>query len=219
MSKIITQSSLADKVYALLKSQILSGELAGGMTIPEEQLAQEYGVSRTPIREAIRRLSEYGLVILKPRSHAMVYTVNEKEAHDIGMVRVALEQLAVDEITPDRVEKHIEQLSRLSADCQYYFGIGERGKLFMMDSMFHLELVKCTGNLALYSLYERLDSQVQLLRIAQNLPTPRLGEIINQHATMVQYLRTGEKGACKDLIRRHIMNREEGGKEVPINGS
>ena len=73
MTYSINKESLSDKVYALVKHQILSGELTGGMVISEEQLAQQFGVSRTPIREAIRRLSEYGLVIIKPRSHAMVY--------------------------------------------------------------------------------------------------------------------------------------------------
>ncbi len=213
MPQIITQSSLADKVYSLLKSQILSGELAGGMTIPEEQLAQEFGVSRTPIREAIRRLAEYGLVVLKPRSHATVYKVNKKEAQDIARVRVSLEQLAVDELTLKAIEKNIEKLSRLSADCQYYMGVGNRAELFVRDSMFHLELVRCTGNKALYTLYERLDSQVQLLRIAQNLPDDELSKIVNQHGLFVQHLRNGEKDAMKRLIRQHILHYNGNGED------
>jgi DNA-binding GntR family transcriptional regulator len=204
VSKIIVQSSLADKVYDLLKRQILSGEIKGGMTIPEEQLAQEFGVSRTPIREAIRKLSEYGLVVLKPRTHAMVYKVDEKEAKDIAKVRIALEQLAVETLTTRSIEDHVDILSRLSAECQYYLGIGNRAELFVRDSLFHLELVKCTGNKALYTLYERLDSRVQLLRIAQNRSDKELAEKIHQHGLLVQYLRNGEKQLCLDLIAAHI---------------
>lgn len=206
MSQIIHQSSLADKVYDILKSQILSGELKGGMTIPEETLAQQFGVSRTPIREAIRRLSEYGLVVLKPRSYAMVYAINEKEADDIAKVRVALEQLAVQLITPESIEQKIELLSRLAADCQYYLGMGNRAALFEKDSLFHLELVKCAQNVALYMLYERLDAQVQLLRIAQNLSEEKLGMIINQHGQMLQHLRAGKTEECKELIYNHVMH-------------
>ena len=135
-----------------------------------------------------------------------MYKVDEKEARDIARVRVTLEQLAVDELTPEVIEKHIEQLSRLSADCQYYMGVGNRAELFVRDSMFHLELVKCTGNKALYTLYERLDSQVQLLRIAQNLPDEDLSKIINQHGLFVQYLRNGEKESVKKLIHQHIQH-------------
>ena len=71
MPQQIIQDSLAEKVYNLVKRQILSGELKGGMTIPEEHLAQQFGVSRTPIREAIRRLTDYGLVVLKRRGPGM----------------------------------------------------------------------------------------------------------------------------------------------------
>ncbi|MDY0290354.1 MAG: GntR family transcriptional regulator [Sphaerochaeta sp.] len=206
MSNIIDQSSLAEKVYDLLKVQILSGELKGGMVIPEEQLAQQFGVSRTPIREAIKRLAEYGLVILKPRSHALVYQVDDKEAHDIASVRIALESLAITLLTPAMVEKNIHNLSKLAAECQYNLGISNRADLYVSDSLFHLELVKCTENSALYTLYERLDSQCQLLRIAQNLPFERLSEIVNHHTLMLQYLKNEDVGACLDLIIKHVNN-------------
>jgi len=206
VSNIIDQSSLAEKVYDLLKVQILSGELKGGMVIPEEQLAQQFGVSRTPIREAIKRLAEYGLVILKPRSHALVYQVDDKEAHDIASVRIALESLAITLLTPAMVEKNIHNLSKLAAECQYNLGISNRADLYVSDSLFHLELVKCTENSALYTLYERLDSQCQLLRIAQNLPFERLSEIVNHHTLMLQYLKNEDVGACLDLIIKHVNN-------------
>lgn len=209
MANIIVQKSLADRVYDLLKAQILSGELKGGMLIPEEQLAQQFGVSRTPIREAIRRLSEYGLVVLKPRSHAMVYAMNQKEANDIAQVRITLERLAVDMLTAEAIEKNIEQLARLAADCQYFLGIGNRSALFETDSQFHNVMVKCAANNAISNLYERLDAQVQLLRVAQNLSDEKLGSIINQHGQLIQYLRTGDKNACKTLLYSHIMHSPE----------
>lgn len=210
MAHIIIQNSLADKVYDLLKTQILSGELKGGMMIPEEQLAQQFGVSRTPIREAIRRLAEYGLVILKPRSHAMVYMINPKEAEDIATVRITLERLAIDLHSNETIERNIDQLSRLAADCQYFLGIGNRSALFETDSQFHHVMIQCSNNYALLKLYERLDAQVQLLRVAQNLPNEQLGQIINQHGQFIQYLRSGDKQACKALLYSHIMHENEG---------
>jgi GntR family transcriptional regulator, rspAB operon transcriptional repressor len=209
MAQIIIQNSLADKVYDLLKDQILSGELTGGMFIPEEQLAQQFGVSRTPIREAIRRLAEYGLVVLKPRSHAQVYQINDKEARDIARVRVVLERLAVESMTPESINGSIDQLARLAADCQYYLGIGNRAALFEKDSLFHLELVRCANNSTLYNLFERLDAQVQLLRVAQNLPDDELGQIINQHGQLLQYLRNGDIAASKALLYKHIVHEAE----------
>jgi len=203
MKKCI-QSSLSDQVYTMLKEQILNGQLKGGMKIPEESLAEQFGVSRTPIREAIRRLAEYGLVSIKARSHAMVSIITDKEALDIARVRITLEQLAVDSIDEAGYQSHVKELSRYAADCQYAMGIGDRATVFQQDSLFHLTLIKASHNTALVSLYERLDAKIQQLRIAQNLPEEELSHYLGQHVQMMNLLKSGEKERCKALIAEHI---------------
>lgn len=200
------QDSLADQVYTMLKDQILSGQLKGGMKIPEETLAAEFGVSRTPIREAIRRLSEYGLVTIRPRKHAIVSIISEQEALDIAKVRVTLEQLAVDSIDDQAYADQMKTLSRHAADCQYAMGIGDRATVFEQDSLFHLALVRASRNNALISICERLDAKVQQLRIAQDLPDNELSYYIAQHAQIMALLKTGEKEACKQMLYEHIIH-------------
>ncbi|MDN5334078.1 MAG: hypothetical protein PWP59_1340 [Sphaerochaeta sp.] len=198
------QNSLSDQVYTMLKDQILSGQLKGGMKIPEESLAEQFGVSRTPIREAIRRLAEYGLVTIKPRSHAVVSIISPQEADDIAKVRVSLEQLAIDSIDEESYAEHVKELSRYAADCQYAMGIGDRATVFEQDSLFHLALVKASRNSALISICERLDAKIQQLRIAQNLPEDELSYYLGQHAQMMSMLKNGEKEACKHMLYEHI---------------
>lgn len=198
------QNSLADQVYTMLKEQILSGQLKGGMKIPEEQLAEQFGVSRTPIREAIRRLSEYGLVTIKPRSHAIVSIISQKEAADIARVRVSLEQLAIDSIDENAYAANVKEFSRYAADCQYALGIGDRATVFEQDSFFHLALIKASDNSALFNICERLDAKIQQLRIAQDLPEDELTYYLNQHSQIMNLLKNGEKEACKKLIYEHI---------------
>ena len=205
MKKCI-HNSLSDQVYTMLKEQILSGQLKGGMKIPEESLAEQFGVSRTPIREAVRRLSEYGLVTIKPRSYASVSTITEKEALDIARVRVTLEQLAVDSIDEAGYLAHVKELSRFAADCQYAMGIGDRASVFEQDNLFHLALIKASRNSALISLYERLDAKIQQLRIAQNLNEHELSLCLAQHGEMMNLLKGGEKERCKALIQEHIVH-------------
>ncbi len=205
MQKCI-QNSLADQVSAMLKDQILSGQLKGGMKISEETLAEQFGVSRTPIREAIRRLSEYGLITIKPRSYAFVSTITQKEAEDIARVRVQLEQLAIDSIDADSYQDHIKDLSRYAADCQYSLGVGDRATVFEQDSKFHLELVKASNNVTLLGICERLDAKVQQLRIVQNLTDDELTGYLNQHATIMTLLKSGNKEECKSLLYRHIIH-------------
>ncbi len=175
------QNSLRIRCTTFLKDS--SGELRGGMFIPEEQLAQQFGVSRTPIREAIRRLAEYGLVVLKPRSHAQVYQINDKEARDIARVRVVLERLAVESMTPQSINERIDQLARLAADCQYYLGIGNRAALFE-NTAFHLELVRCATT-ARYTTVRASRGTSPAVREAQNLPT-RAWQIHNQQGQLLR---------------------------------
>ncbi|HPZ15948.1 MAG TPA: GntR family transcriptional regulator [Sphaerochaeta sp.] len=203
MKKCI-QSSLSDQVYTMLKEQILNGQLKGGMKIPEESLAEQFGVSRTPIREAIRRLAEYGLVTIKPRSHALVSIITDEEALDIARVRITLEQLAIDSIDEEGYQAYVKELSRYAADCQYAMGIGDRATVFQQDSLFHLTLIKASGNSALISIYERLDAKIQQLRIAQGLPEDELSYYLGQHAQMMSLLKNGEKEHCKSLIYEHV---------------
>ncbi len=198
------QNSLSDQVYNMLKDQILSGQLRGGMKIPEESLAEQFGVSRTPIREAIRRLSEYGLVTIKPRSHAIVSIISPEEASDIAKVRVTLEQLAIDSIDEKAYSDNVKELSRYAADCQYAMGIGDRATVFEQDSLFHLALVKASHNSALINICERLDAKIQQLRIAQDLPEDELSYYLGQHAQMMSMLKNGEKEACKRMLYEHI---------------
>ena len=87
--------SISDQVYTHIKKLILAGTLRGGERIPEKKVADLFKVSRTPVREAIRKLAEYGLVVIKPRSYAFVATLSPDEARDISWVRLYLERLSV----------------------------------------------------------------------------------------------------------------------------
>lgn len=198
--------NLSEQIYKLLKNKILDGKLKGGEKIPEEALAKEFGVSRTPIREAVRRLGEYGLVQIKPRCYAEVAAVSDKKAADTARVRICLECLAIDLITQDSLEANIKDLARHAAECQYALDVGDRAESFLQDSQFHLALVRASGNITLYNVYERLETKIQQLRINQDLQAMALTGYILQHGQIMQLLREGKKHECKILIYKHIMH-------------
>ncbi|MFA6505018.1 MAG: GntR family transcriptional regulator [Treponemataceae bacterium] len=203
---VLEQSSLADQVYDNLKLLILSGTLKGGERIPEEQVAQQFGVSRTPIREALKRLAEYGLVSLRPRLNATVTSITKQEAADIGRVRLALEVLAVESIMQDKIGSLVDTLQRLAAECQYCFAVNERAKAFEKDSEFHIALVSCAGNKILTETYERLDARIQLLRITQHLTSEELLPYAAQHIELIRSLREENKDKTRKLLELHIMH-------------
>ncbi len=200
----IVRESLADQVYNSIKNEILNGELKFGEKISEDSLAEQFGVSRTPIREALRRLTEYGLVVLAPRSHASISVISDDDAKDIADLRINLELFALDHIKEMGFSAMLPEISRHAADCQYSSSVGDRAKLFEEDSLFHQAIIKSTRNKALISAYERLDAKIQMLRVEQNESVNALSEYLNQHTMLIELLKNKEYEKAKALTIEHI---------------
>ena len=200
----IVSTSLSDQAYELVKGEILKGTIKAGSKISEDALATQFGVSRTPIREAIRRLAEYGLVTLSPRSHAAVVKISDKAAQDIASLRINLEFFAIDNLKEDLFNKNFAKLNKIASDCQLQLSNGERDKAFELDSAFHSLLIECTDNQALVEVYYRLDPKIQLLRIEQDLNPDSLLSYLQQHTNLLLLLKNGDKLEAKKLIREHI---------------
>ncbi|MDD7272064.1 MAG: GntR family transcriptional regulator [Spirochaetales bacterium] len=200
----IVSTSLSDQAYELVKGEILKGTIKAGSKISEDALATQFGVSRTPIREAIRRLAEYGLVTLSPRSHAAVVKISDKVAQDIASLRINLEFFAIDNLQENLFDKNFSKLTQLASDCQLQLSNGERDKAFELDSAFHSLLIECTDNQALIEVYYRLDPKIQLLRIEQDLSPESLLSYLQQHTKLLLLLKNNEKLKAKKLIREHI---------------
>ncbi len=205
LMKRVSQS-LSEKVYDSIKTAILAGELKAGDKISEDRLAEEFGVSRTPIREALQRLSEYGLVSIAKRSHVSVISISAEDAKDIAELRIALEQYAIDRIKPEIFLEHLADITRYAAECQYALLMGDRAKSFELDSLFHVEVIKSTGDSVLTDVYSRLDVRLQLLRVAQNESNQNLLNYLGQHLELIQYIKNGDRDRAKALIREHIMH-------------
>lgn len=204
----LVSRSLADQVYDEVKSLILSGQIKSGEKISEESLSSQFEVSRTPIREALKRLDTYGLIKMEPRSHSSVIEISEKEGMDIGLMRVDLENFAIDNMDMDVFRRNLDEICRLSADCQYALTVGNRAKSFELDSLFHIALIKTANNNALSDIYERLDAKIQLLRVRQNENNERLLEYIMQHTMIINFVKNGKKEEAKALMRNHILHED-----------
>ena len=160
----IQRQSLSEQVYHYIKRLILSGEISGGEKIPEEKVAQQFGVSRTPIREALKRLEEYGLIRIKPRSYATVVALEPQEAEQIACIRAQLEILSVGLLSECATDTDFRELEVLADECNRLIRAGDVGGLFEKDSLLHLEISRRTGNRHLFEIVEKLDAKVQLLR-------------------------------------------------------
>jgi len=202
----IQRQSLSEQVYHYIKRLILSGEIRGDEKIPEEKVAQQFGVSRTPIREALKRLEEYGLIRIKPRSYATVVALEPQEAEQIACIRAQLEILAVSLLTEHATEADFKELEALAAKCDELIGAGDVGSLFEKDSLLHLEIARRTGNRHLYEIVEKLDAKVQLLRLIIRLPLNKLKSYVGQHVEIINTMKIRDKALAETLMKKHILN-------------
>ncbi len=201
----IDRMSLSDRVYFYIKDLILSGELKGGERIPEEKVATRFGLSRTPIREALRRLEEYGLVRIKPRSYAEVITLRPEEASDVAELRAAFEILAVGLLAKRGGPSDFAELRRLSDACDQAVAKKDVALIFEHDSDFHLAIARRCGNPHLYELFEKLDAKIQLLRLVLHLPPERLAAFVAQHSQIVDALEAADVEGAKEIMSAHIL--------------
>lgn len=196
--------SLADQVFENIKVDILSGTLTTGSKVSEEELVAKYNVSRTPVREALRKMSDYGLITIVPRSHAEITTITPKDAKDIADLRITLELYALNNLTSKSFSDQLDEMARNAATCQYYLSIGQRGKCFESDSLFHLALINAANNSVLSSMYTKFDAKIQLLRVKQNETDSRLGDYIAQHIEIINLLKNGEIEKAKEILADHV---------------
>ncbi len=207
MKKIdLNHNGLSGQVYIYIKKMILSGEFGAGHKIHEEKVGQLFGVSRTPIREALKKLSEYGLVTLKPRSHAVVASLTKEEAVQLAHIRAQLETLSTKLLAEVGTNKDFDHLEAIAEECDALIAEGDVAGAFEKDSMFHLEIAGRTGNTHLFEIIEKIDAKIQLSRLVIKLPINRLEKSINQHITIVQTLRSRDRDLSELLMRHHILH-------------
>ncbi len=199
---------LRDVVFQTLRQSILRGELAPGERLMEIHLAERLGVSRTPIREAIRKLELEGLVVMIPRRGAVVASITEKDLKDVLEVRQTLELLAA-EVACERITKEkLEELKQAAEDFQRLKNTADVTELAEADVRFHEVIYEATGNARLISLLNNLREQMYRYRLEYLKDKGSHEHLDKDHQEIYQGIKTGNKGAVRAVIRAHIRNQE-----------
>lgn len=200
---------LRDVVFNTLRQSILTGELKPGERLMEIHLADKLGVSRTPIREAIRKLELEGLVTMIPRRGAEVAQITEKNLREVLEVRRALDALAV-ELACARITG--EQLAQLKAACDHFeeeTKKGDANQVALADVAFHDIILEASGNGKLVQMIANFSQQMYRYRLEYVKDESNYAQLIDEHRQIYEAIqnRDGQKGAC--AIKTHIDNQEK----------
>ncbi|MFI3171528.1 MAG: GntR family transcriptional regulator [Eubacteriales bacterium] len=200
---------LRDVVFTTLRQAILRGELKPGERLMEIQLANKLGVSRTPIREAIRKLELEGLVLMIPRKGAEVAEITEKNLRDVLEVREALEVLAVQLACERMTKEEIENLKIAAHEFEAVAESEDITKIAEADVKFHDVVYEATNNQRLIQLLNNLREQMYRYRVEYLKKETVRPTIIQEHDELIRYIEISDKERAATNICKHIENQVE----------
>ncbi|WP_303813723.1 GntR family transcriptional regulator [Selenomonas ruminantium] len=207
--KLDSYQPLREVVCESLREAIRSGILKPGERIMEIQLAEELGVSRTPVREAIRKLELEGYVVMMPRRGTYVASMSIRDINEIFEIRTALESLsnglAADHITDDE----LEHLQRLLVIIGGYIKEGNIEKIVETDIEFHDLLYHAARNERLVGIISNLRDQLTRFRTLSMSYPGRLEETLEEHRLIVDAIASGDRKAASRAAERHMENSEK----------
>lgn len=199
---------LRDVVFNTLRQAILKGELEPGERLMEIQLAERLGVSRTPIREAIRKLELEGLVLMIPRKGAEVAKISEKSLRDVLELRRSLEELAIELACQRMTEEEIDELE----DAQRAFRKAVDSKDVMLmaetDEKYHEIIYQGTKNSRLVQILNNLRKQMYRYRLEYIKDADKRQILLIEHDNILKAVRNRKVAEAKAAMREHIDNQE-----------
>lgn len=199
---------LRDLVFNTLRQAILKGELKPGERLMEIQLAEKLGVSRTPIREAIRKLELEGLVLMIPRRGAEVAKISHKSLQDVLEVRRSLEELATDLACQRMTDKDMEALTKAEDNFRRAIETGDEMQIAEADEAYHDIIYNATGNKKLIQIINNLREQMYRYRLEYIKDEAQRGTLLTEHEKILEAIRIRDIIRAKALMKEHIDNQE-----------
>ena len=201
---------LYEEVAELLRQRIFAGkasDMEPGAWIDELKLAQEYGISRTPLREPIKVLAAEGLVTMKMRRGAYVTEVNAKDLRDVFHLMAVLEADAAGTVASTATDKQLQELEALHQQLEK--STKDRVKFFQLNEAFHVKLLEVANNRWAGQMVADLRKVMKLNRAQSLLKAGRIEESLAEHAAIMAALTSRDAAAAQAAMRTHIESGQE----------
>ena len=200
---------LRQKIVAVLREAILSGELKPGEALIETTLAAQLGVSRAPLREALRSLSKDGLIETVAYRGTTVKTLSRKDIEEIYSLRGLHESFAIERIIERNDPKDLDKLNEICKNMQKAARAKDFKKLNQEDDSFHRQLILLAEHDMLTSIWDQLALRVRQLMSLRNKLNRNLMEIALNHPPIVEAIANKDPGGASALIQKHVASAKD----------
>ncbi|WP_353646739.1 GntR family transcriptional regulator [Mesorhizobium sp. WSM2239] len=208
-SQAIQRRSLHDELTELLRGLIAAGELAPGEKIPEQRLCERFGVSRTPLREALKVLANEGVVTLRPNRGAIVSALTLEELDEVFPIMGALEALSGEIACRHITDEEVTAIRSLHETMVGHWRAGELQPYFRLNQQIHEAILEGTRNETLKALYRSLAGRVMTARYIANMSAVRWAAAVAEHEAILQCLSNRDGKKLADILKRHLAHKLE----------
>lgn len=201
---IIDHRMLSDQVSTFLVRELIFGRLQPGQRINETYLARQLGISRNPIREAVRRLEERGLLVAVPRKGTFVRTFLRRDIDEIFSFRMVVERFALEQALPQMTDADIDRIAGYVDAMVEAAESDDEMRFVDNDLAFHLEICRLSKNRQTMHAFSNIQAEVQMLIMLSERQFPSLMEAATDHWPVVEALRARDTGKAVEALTHHI---------------
>lgn len=206
------KAPLCERAYEFLKKGIEAEHFAEGEVLSEQELAEELGMSRTPVRTAIQRLEEEGLLSVVPRKGAFVNKLSIREYRDVNDLRSVLEPLALETSIRRIPEELLTEQGTLWTNVTHKLEKGtyiDRAELVELDAAFHGIIVEYCSNRRLKGVMKMIGRQVDQIRLFSWMNAGFFSRSAGEHIGLIEHMKRKDLCAAQKLLKKHILLKGE----------
>lgn len=200
----LNRRTLHDELVGRVRDLIIEGQLAPGARIHEGQLGQALGVSRTPLREALKFLASEGLVDLVPGRGAVVHKLTAQNVRDMLDVLGAIETLAGQLACARATDAQIAEVRRLHDEMMAFYADRNRLEYYKRNQAIHAAIARLSGNEFLAATHEAIQVRLRRIRFIGNREPDKWAGAVAEHEEMIVALQTRDAGRLSATIARHL---------------
>ena len=203
------QISLRDMVYLSIRKAIMNGQLAAGDRIMEIPIAEQLGVSRTPVREAIQRLEKEHLVIVKAGCGARVADIDAKDVMSALDVRINLERMSAYAACKEMSHRDIMELNQINDRLKIAVSQGDIVKIYETDCLFHHTIAEYSGNTVLPKMIDYLEEETSRYRIEHLKNVEERYAMLEEHETILRAMEKHDAELVLKIMENHISKQKK----------
>jgi DNA-binding GntR family transcriptional regulator len=203
------RGSLHERVVGSLRDMIVEGELEAGARVPERLLCERFGVSRTPLREALKALASEGLIDLLPNRGARVTRLSEQDVEDMFQVMGALEALAGTLACARISEPELAEIRALHYQMLAHYMRRQLPEYFRLNQAIHAAIMDAARNPVLKATCQSLSGRIRRARYLANMSVERWAAAVAEHEAILAALVARDGARLADLLAKHLRNKSD----------